>query len=63
MKKITQKQLIDYCNSTPWDHCYICPYEGKECKAYCAKYGDVPGNDDFFHPERYTDKLRLAPPI
>ena len=63
MKKITQKQLIDYCNSTPLDHCDICPYKGKECAAYRAKYGNVPGSDDYFNPERYTDKIQVVPLI
>jgi len=41
---MTQKKLIDYCNSTPWHHCMNgCPYENKECDAYGRKYNcDTP---------------------
>ena len=55
---MTQKELIDYCNSKPWHHCMNgCPYDEKECEAYCKKYNsDVPSSDDYFHPERYTDE-------
>ena len=56
MKKITQKQLIDYCNNAPWGHCSICPYDSKECKIYCIKYGTTPAGEHYYNPERYTDE-------
>ena len=54
---MTQKKLIDYCNSTPWHHCMNgCPYENKECDAYGRKYNcNTPAYDNDLHPERYTD--------
>lgn len=51
-----QRELIDYCNSTPWFHCNDgCPYD-KECDAYLNKYGELPCFEDDFAPERYTDE-------
>lgn len=55
---ISQKDLINYCNNAPTDHCHTgCPYIDEECAAYSAKYdGELPLNEDLYNPERYTDK-------
>lgn len=55
-EKITQKQLIDYCNNAPYGHCSICPYDSKECKIYCTKYNTTPVGENYNNPERYTDE-------
>lgn len=55
---ISQKDLINYCNNAPTDHCHTgCPYIDEECAAYSAKYdGELPLNEDLYNPERYTDE-------
>lgn len=55
---MTQRDLINYCNNAPTDHCHTgCPYIYAECAAYKAKYDDLPNNEDLYNPQRYTDEL------
>lgn len=57
MKKVTNKQLIDYCN-LQGKRC-----EGARCKyltacdIYFDKYDNIPGNEEQNHPENYTDDV------
>ena len=57
MKKVTNKQLIDYCN-LQGKRC-----EGARCKyltacdIYFDKYDRIPANEEKNHPENYTDDV------
>ena len=54
MKKVTNKELIDYCNSCGEICSAIhCEYY-VECRAYNKKYGSVPYKNQLFRPECYT---------
>lgn len=57
MKRMTHKELIDYCNSADANHCIEgCPYDQKECAAFIVKTKKLPYAEDYFHPELYTDE-------
>ncbi len=56
MSKVTNKELIDYCNSNGGGCPYNCKYESA-CSAYEKKYGDVPYLDDDLCHENYTDEV------
>lgn len=59
MSKVTNKELIDYCNLVGGGCPRNCKYEAA-CSAYEKKYGDVPYLDDAFCPENYTDEVIVA---
>ena len=57
MKKVTNRQLIDYCN-----------LQGKRCESarckyltacdiYFDKYDNIPANEEENHPENYTNDI------
>lgn len=57
-KRMTNKSLVDYCNSTPTSHCEEgCPYESRECEYFIEKYKSIPCLCDKVHPEFYTDEV------
>lgn len=61
-KCITNKALIDYCNSTPVTHCTSgCPYQGKECGVFIQMYHTTPYAEDKRHPSNYTDEDIIYP--
>lgn len=57
MKKVTNKELIDYCNSCGEICSAIhCEYY-VECRAYHKRYGSIPYKNQLFRPECYTDEV------
>lgn len=57
---MTNKKLIDHCNSF-WGKkgkCGDCPYpyNPKYCGAFFAKFGTTPFMEDTRHEEYYTDE-------
>ena len=57
--KVTNKEIIDYCNAqAPRCEGARCKYRD-ECDAYFEKYGVVPGNENINHPENYTEDITL----
>ena len=56
---MTNKKLIDHCNSFWIRHkgkCSThCP-RGLECDSYMKKYGTTPFLENRFHIDRYTDE-------
>ena len=56
-KGVTQRELIDFCNSQG-PHCDAkqCKYAGV-CDRYIAKFRDSPYEENVVHPERYTEKV------
>ena len=60
MSKVTNKELIDYCNSmNPRCEGRRCKYLA-ECDAYFKKYNSVPAKEDFYSPENYKDEMIVA---
>ena len=54
---MTQKDLIDYCNSLGGQCSLECRYDNAECEAFAAKYGTTPYISDELRPELYTDEV------
>lgn len=52
---MTQRELIDYCNTCTCINCRECKHEDI-CDRYTEKYGNSPFWDDVHYPERYTEE-------